>query len=131
MDPEEQPVLARMGGAPRAAKTLTRRTEQFIGDRVRFELDTAKNWAEFPLVCGLVIALPIGAWWVVDNFSAEDTREANPNTSVTADVMAYDADRRLLLVHVRPKNAGRVPIELEGGKEGDIKITIGELPATS
>ncbi|MGG1944692.1 hypothetical protein AB1286_07775 [Trinickia sp. NRRL B-1857] len=97
---------------------------------MRFELETVKTWAELALTCGSLIALPVGAYWVVHNFSVEDTHEANPNISVTADVMPYDGDRRLLLVHVRPKNAGKVPIELDGGKEGDIKITVGELPAT-
>ncbi|CAJ9528867.1 Uncharacterised protein [Burkholderia pseudomallei] len=105
-----------------------RAAEQAIGDRMRFELDTAKKWAEFLLACGSLIALPVGAYWVVHNFSAEDTHEANPNISVTADVMPFDNDRRLLLVHVRPKNAGKVPIELDGGTKGDIKITVASLP---
>lgn len=93
------------------------------------ELDTAKKWVDFLLACGSLLALPIGAWWVVHNFSVEDAHEANPNISVTADVMPYDADRRLLLVHVRPKNVGKIPIELDGGSNGDIKITVGAVPA--
>ncbi|VWM17669.1 hypothetical protein [Burkholderia lata] len=95
---------------------------------MRFELDTAKKWAEFLLACGSIIALPVGAYWVVHNLSAEDTHEANPNISVAAEVMPYDDGRRLLLVHVRPKNAGKVPIELDGGTNGDIKITVSIVP---
>ncbi|KVD23146.1 hypothetical protein [Burkholderia ubonensis] len=103
--------------------------KEVIGDRMRFELETAKKWVDFLLACGSLIALPVGAYWVVHNFSAEDTHEANPNISVTADVMPYDDDRRLLLVHVHPKNAGKVPIELDGGTKGDIKITVAAVPA--
>ncbi|KVN23892.1 hypothetical protein WJ63_19340 [Burkholderia pyrrocinia] len=95
---------------------------------MKFQLDKVKPWAEFALTCASLIAIPIAGWWAYHNFSVEDTHEVNPNISVSADVLPYDDDRRLLVVHVRPKNAGKVPIELGGGKRGDIDVEVKVLP---
>ncbi len=95
---------------------------------MKFELEKAKLWAEIALTCTSLIAIPVAGWWAYHNFSVEDTHEANPNISVSADVLPYDDDRRLLVVHVRPKNVGKVPIELDGGTKGDIDVEIKALP---
>lgn len=95
---------------------------------MKFQLEKVKLWAEFALTCASLIALPVAGWWAYHNFSVEDTHETNPNISVSADVLPYDDDRRLLVVHVRPKNAGKVPIELDGGKKGDIDVEVKVLP---
>ncbi|MGP8439943.1 hypothetical protein ACT2FY_32250 [Paraburkholderia fungorum] len=75
------------------------------------------------------MAIPIGGWWVYSNFTAEDTHEANPNITVSAEVQPYDDTRRLLVVHVKPKNLGKVPIELHGGNKGDIDVLVKTFPA--
>ncbi|KGS31165.1 hypothetical protein [Burkholderia pseudomallei] len=95
---------------------------------MKFELDKVKPWAEFALTCASLIAIPVAGWWAYHNFSVENTHEINPNISVSADVQPYDEDRRLLVVHVRPKNVGKVPIELDGGKSGDIDVEVKVLP---
>ncbi|PTB17869.1 hypothetical protein C9I57_25420 [Trinickia symbiotica] len=99
------------------------------GGIMRFDLETFKTWAELALTCASFIALPVGGWWVYHNFSVEDTHEINPNISVTAEFKPYDDERRLLIVHVRPKNVGKVPIELDGGKNGDIEVQVKVIPS--
>ncbi|WP_157658346.1 hypothetical protein [Burkholderia ubonensis] len=96
---------------------------------MKFQLEKVKLWADLALTCASLIAIPVAGWWAYHNFSVEDTHEANPNISVSADVLPYDDDRRLLVVHIRPKNAGKVPIELDGGKKGDIDVEVKVLPA--
>ncbi|MFM0072057.1 hypothetical protein PQQ86_12870 [Paraburkholderia sediminicola] len=94
-----------------------------------FQLEKAKTWAELALTCASLVAIPVGGWWVYSNFTAEDTHEVNPNIRVTAEVQPYDDTRRLLMVHVKPKNLGKVPIELDGGKKGDIDVLVKAFPA--
>ncbi|MFM0162905.1 hypothetical protein PQR39_21135 [Paraburkholderia sediminicola] len=96
---------------------------------MEFPLEKVKTWAELALTCASLVAIPVGGWWVYHNFSAEDTHEANPNITVTAEVLPYDDTRRLLMVHVKPKNLGKVPIELDGGKKGDIDVLVKTFPA--
>jgi hypothetical protein len=88
-----------------------------------------KLWLEFALTCCSLIAIPVAGWWAYNNFTNEDTDEASPNITVSAEVLPYDADRRLLVVHVKPKNAGRVPVELDGGAKGDIDVFVKTFPA--
>ncbi|MFL9898562.1 hypothetical protein PQR71_10390 [Paraburkholderia fungorum] len=95
---------------------------------MKVQLEKMTLGAEFALTCASLIALPVAGWWAYHNFSVEDTHATNPNLSVSADVLPYDDDRRLLVVHVRPKNAGKVPIELDGGKNGDIDVEVKVLP---
>jgi hypothetical protein len=93
-----------------------------------FQLEKVKPWAEFALTCASLLAIPVAGWWAYHNFSVEDTDEVNPNISVSADVLPYDSDRRLLIVHVKPKNVGKVPFELDGGKQGDIDVLVKVIP---
>ena len=91
-------------------------------------MEQAKPFADLLLTCTSVIAIIVGGWWTYNNFIAEDTHEADPNISVSAEVQPYDATRALLVVHVKPVNHGKVPIELDGGEQGDIDVTIKEIP---
>lgn len=94
-----------------------------------FQLERVKTWAELALTCASLVAIPVGGWWVYSNFSAEDTHEPNPNITVSAEVLPYDDTRRLLLVHVKPRNPGKVPVTLYGGKKGDIDVLVKTFPA--
>lgn len=98
---------------------------------MRIQLEKVKPWADLLLTVVSLIAIPATGWWAYHNFSVEDTHEANPNISVTAEVMPYDDERRLLVVHIRPRNLGKVPIELLGGTRGDISVDIKALPSKS
>lgn len=98
------------------------------GISVKFELERVKTWAELALTCASLVGIPVAAWWAFHNFSVEDTHEANPNISVSAEILPYDNERRLLVVHVKPRNPGKVPIELDGGKKGDIDVLVKSFP---
>jgi hypothetical protein len=89
------------------------------------ELQKAKDWGDVLLKWITIIAIPVGGWWAYYNFSITDSAEANPVISVSADVLPYDEHNALLVAHLKPKNVGKVPIELTGGKiGGDISLTI-------
>ncbi|MEM5316530.1 hypothetical protein [Paraburkholderia sp. JHI869] len=96
---------------------------------MKLEKDKIKWWVEFALTCTSLIAIPVGGWWAYHNFTVEDTHEANPNVTVTAEVQPFNESSRLLVVHVKPKNVGKIPIELDGGKKGDISVDVRVLPS--
>ncbi|WP_230948988.1 hypothetical protein, partial [Burkholderia vietnamiensis] len=67
--------------------------------------------------------------------------ELNPNVTIDATVLPYSESRRLLIVHLRPKNVGKVPVDLSDGemwvkvrqipdKIGDGPINFDKLPVT-
>lgn len=74
-----------------------------------------------------IISIPVGGWWAYHNFSITDTDAWNPEVSVAAEVLPYN-EKELIVVHVRPKNIGKVPIRLLGESKGDISVSLGELP---
>lgn len=89
-----------------------------------------KEWGSALLPWVTIISIPIGGWWAYHNFSITDTAEWNPEIRVSADVLPYDSNSSLLVVHVKPKNIGKVPIELQGGvKGGDISLTVSLIPS--
>ena len=92
-------------------------------------VEQIKPFADLALTCMSVAAIVIGAWWTYHNFIAEDTHDISPNISVSAEVQEYDDKRALLIVHVKPKNSGKVPVNLEGGDKGDIDVRVVALPA--
>jgi hypothetical protein len=63
------------------------------------------------------------------HFIAEDTHDISPNITVSTEVQPYDDKRALLVVHVKPKNPGKVAVNLDGGDKGDINVRIVALPA--
>lgn len=83
----------------------------------------AKDWIDLAFKLVSLIAIPIGGWWAFHNFSITDTDKWNPKIAVSAEVLPYDAQSSLLVVHVKPKNIGKVPINLYGGNNGDISLT--------
>lgn len=96
---------------------------------MKLNKESFKWWVELALTCTSLVALPVGGWWAFHNFSVEDTHEANPNITVTADIQPYNESSRLLVAHIKPKNVGKIPIELDGGKNGDISVEVRVLAA--
>ncbi|BCK86602.1 hypothetical protein MIZ01_0366 [Sideroxyarcus emersonii] len=93
-------------------------------------MQRAKDWSDLLLKWVTIIAIPIGGWWTYHNFSITDTAEWNPVINVSANALPYDSHSSLLVVHVKPKNIGKVPIVLKGKNSGgDIAITLRTLPA--
>jgi hypothetical protein len=93
------------------------------------DLQKVKDWGDVLIKWVTVIAILIGGWWAYHNYSIADTAEINPIINVSAEVLPYNNDSRLLVTHIKPDNVGVVPVELTGGKiGGDISITISKIP---
>src|SRR5512135_2870988 len=90
-----------------------------------FNTSKLKEWSDILLKLITIIAIPVGGWWAYHNYSISDTPEPSPLINVTTDVVSYDSHSSLLVVHVKPKNIGRVPITLTGGTSGGgITVTL-------
>jgi hypothetical protein len=88
-----------------------------------------KEWGGALLPWVTIVSIFVGGWWAYHNFSITDAAEWNPEIKVSAEVLPYDSNSSLLVVHVNPKNIGKVPIELHGGvKGGDISIELSSMP---
>jgi hypothetical protein len=88
-----------------------------------------KEWGSALLPWVTIVSILVGGWWAYHNFSITDTAEWNPEIRVSTDVLPYDSNSSLLIVHVKPKNIGNVPIELHGGvKGGDISVRVLLMP---
>jgi hypothetical protein len=88
-----------------------------------------KEWGSALLPWVTIVSILVGGWWAYHNFSITDTAEWNPEIRVSAEVLPYDSNSSLLVVHVKPKNIGKVPISLHGGKKGgDISAIVSSMP---
>ncbi len=87
-----------------------------------------KEWGSTLLPWITIVSIPVGGWWAYHNFSITDEGEWNPVISISAEVLPYDGNE-LLVVHVRPKNIGKVPVKLFGKNKGDISVSLAELPS--
>lgn len=89
-----------------------------------------KEWGGALLPWVTIVSIYVGGWWAYHNFSITDTAAWNPEIRVSAEVLPYDANSSLLVVHVKPRNIGKVPIELYGGvKGGDISVEVSSMPS--
>lgn len=75
-------------------------------------LQHARDWADLVLKLCSVVALVAGGTWAYYQFRVVGTTESNIQLTVTADALPYSGGVRLLVVHAKPKNIGKVPIEL-------------------
>lgn len=89
---------------------------------VTFLRDKADPWSKW----ATVIAVVIGGAWAWWNFSIEDSTASNAQIGISTEVLDYGKDTSLLVVHLMPKNIGKVPIEVTG--EG-LSMTVTKLPA--
>lgn len=61
-----------------------------------------------------IIAMCIGGAWVLYNFHIQDSAATNPELKIETEVFPYSDDTRLVIIHLKPHNIGKVPIEIEG-----------------
>ncbi len=89
-----------------------------------------KEWGGALLPWVTIVSIFVGGWWAYHNFSITDTAEWNPEIRISVEVLPYDSNSSLLVVHVKPKNIGKVPIALYGGdKGGDISVEVSSIPS--
>ena len=75
-----------------------------------------------------VVAVGIAGWWTYHLHDSTGEGVVNPNATLQLTVLPYytSKDQRLLLVHVHPKNAGKVPIYLR--KPDDLRVKVKRIP---
>jgi len=84
------------------------------------DLQKARDWADLLLKSISVLALILGGGWAYYQFSITDTTASNIQLFVSTEYQPYSDDSRLLLIHVKPENIGKVSVE--PGKDGFVVI---------
>ena len=90
-------------------------------------LQQARDWSDFVLkVCSIVAILAAGAW-AFFQFRVTGTTESNIQLTVSTEVLPYGEGTRLLVVHAKPKNLGKVPVEI---KKTSFPLVVRAVPST-
>ncbi|MBV8379429.1 MAG: hypothetical protein JO369_01515 [Paucibacter sp.] len=90
-------------------------------------LQQARDWSDLVLkVCSIVAILVAGAW-AFFQFQVAGTTAENIQLTVSAEVLPYGEGTRLLIVHAKPKNIGKVPVEIT---KGGFPAIVRTLPST-
>ena len=77
----------------------------------------ARNWANLLLKVISMPAIVVGGAWAYYQFSTVDTAVPNIQLTISIDNQRYSDGLRGLFIHVKPRNIGKVPIEIKPGKE--------------
>ena len=75
--------------------------------------------------CATVLAVVVGAIWAAGTFVLFRSQVENLNLSITTQQVPYTGDLRLLIVHVRPKNLGKVL-----GRPDTYRLRVKEIPVS-
>lgn len=92
---------------------------------MQFNLQKSKDLAELILSVVSVIAIFAGGIWGYYQFSVTDTTTSNIQLSVSTETFKYSNEYQLLVIHVKPKNIGKVLVK--PGKDG-LLVTVREIP---
>lgn len=89
------------------------------------DLPKLRDWADLALKCVSVVAIVMGGTWALYQHRITETASYNVQVAVSAEFQPYGGDLRLLLIHARPKNIGKVLVE--PGKSGFV-VTVRTIP---
>jgi hypothetical protein len=84
------------------------------------ELQRAKDWTDVLLKSLSILAILAGGVWGFYQFWITDFAANNIQLTVSSESQPYSTNSRLLLVHVKPKNIGKVSVS--PGKQGLLVI---------
>jgi hypothetical protein len=104
------------GGESHSAHTLPTQIRLAARDQALSSLMTlqkARDWVDLVLKLMSIAAIIAAGIWALYQFNLTETTAANIQLEVTADVKPYSANNKLLLIHVRPKNIGKVLVSPE------------------
>lgn len=87
------------------------------------ELQKAKDWADLVLKVMSIAAIIAAGAWAIYRFNLTDTADSNIELAITTETLPYSADNRLLLIHVRPKNIGKVMVSPQ-----HLTVAVRDLP---
>jgi hypothetical protein len=68
----------------------------------------ATDLADLTLKCVTILAIVVGGGWTFWTFVIARTDVDNLNLGVATELIRYQGDLRLLVIHVKPKNIGKV-----------------------
>lgn len=92
---------------------------------MKFNFQKFKDWVDLSSKVISTLAILIGGYWAFHQFKLFDTDVANVQIFTSVDVFDQDGDNKLLAIHMKPKNIGKVPVEI--GKGGLI-IAVRKVP---
>ncbi len=76
-----------------------------------------------------VLGIAVGGWWAWHQFNLTGVEDYSVILSLSAEIVPYTKDSRLVVLHANPKNAGKVPVEIGGSvPDTGFKITINKIP---
>ena len=72
----------------------------------------------------------VGGWWAWHQFKITAVEEDAVALSLSADIVPYSKDTRLVVLHAHPTNVGKVPVEIGGDvPKTAFKILVSKIPA--
>lgn len=74
-----------------------------------------------------ILAVVIAAIWTYHIHEITGESDDNPQMTLSTQVLEYNQDERLLVVHVRDKNVGKIPIPLA---KDSLTVTVKRIPDT-
>jgi len=93
---------------------------------MRISLQSTKDYVDLTLKALSILAIIAGGGWAYYQFRLFESDADNIQITVSTELLKYSGDFRLLLIHTRPKNIGKVLVT--PGKDGLI-LTVRKLPA--
>jgi hypothetical protein len=84
------------------------------------------TWSQAISTIVQVIAVCIAGYWTYHLHVVTGETDENVNVSVEATSLPYSKAQRLLIVHFRPKNVGKVPVTYD--KEDDARVVVKQIP---
>jgi hypothetical protein len=90
------------------------------------DFQRARDWTDFLLKVLTMLAILAGGAWGFYQFWIADTIASNIQLAVSSESQPYSADSRLLLIHIKPKNIGKVRVS--PGKSG-LRVSIRSIPS--
>jgi hypothetical protein len=75
--------------------------------------ERSKEIADIALKYVSIAAIVLGGTWAVYQFWITDTTAPNIELSVSVEILDYSPKTQMMVVHVKPKNIGKVLVKLE------------------
>lgn len=87
------------------------------------DLQKVKEWVDLVLKALSIFAIIATGCWAIYQFKITETDASNIQFVVTTEVLKYSDDSRMLLIHLRPKNIGKIRVE-----PLHITVTVKDIP---
>lgn len=92
---------------------------------MEINLQKFKDWVELTLKVMSVLAIIAGGIWAYYQFRLTETTSSNIQLTINTEIVNYSDEYQLLVIHVKPKNIGKVLVVPD--KDG-LVVTVREIP---